>query len=256
MVPLRTSSAHTAVDPSRQGASPDKELRISSPNPPLEQANQIRRGAPDDAASSTDDDSQKDPEREIESEVNDNAVWRKFCKYKRRNKELSEDFREQRIALLGLQHDYAVLKLELAEAKSKSDCKDMNTEEAIASRDLKLLELVRERDDLTHQLKELKLIEARLKSFLQRKDSRLVRLVEERDSIEQELKFTTKERDNALRQLKRLGRSTCGPDTDVESSSSRWRLLRRCFVSRGKRETPVERTLPVNAIVVDSIHSR
>ena len=112
-----------------------------------------------------------------------------------------EDFKEQTSAFLGLQHDYAVLKLELAEARSKVDCKDMTAHEAIASRDLKILELVRERDDLTHQVRELKLIEARLEKLLHRKDSWLVCLVEECDSIEEDLRFMTKERDNALRQL-------------------------------------------------------
>jgi len=255
MAPLHSTSSLTALDKSREDAQPAKDLEPNQ-NVPPPQAFAFAHN--DKSEPSTDDDTIYDSSREEETEEDVSVLMRKLCRYKRRNKELSEDYKEQQVALLGLQHEYTLLKLELAEAQSNRDGNDMAKDEAIASKDLKILELVKERDDLTHQVRELKRVEARLENSIHKKDSRLVGLVEERDSMEEELRFTVKERDNVMRQLESLGKASGVPE---DGSNGRWRksrgLLRRaCFVPRAKPHNPVDRIVPVDAIVTESIHSR
>ena len=124
----------------------------------------------------------------------------------------------------------------------------MDKDEAIASKDLKILQLVKERDDLTHQLRELKFVEVRLEASLHRKDSRLVSLAEERDTVEQDLRFTIKERDNVVRMLKQIGRAVEVPaGAAVRSKGQRMRLaFLRCFAPRSTpRQTPGKQVVPV-----------
>lgn len=263
MAPLHTPSHQTEVIQRHQDDQVDKGLRDPSQNCPPAEAFHMRvspepisRVGDDD-----DDDTQYDSANEEEVEEEITLLKIKLSKYKRQNKELTKDFKEQRASLLGLEHDYALLKLELAKAQSSLDCKDMAKDEAIASKDLKILQLVQERDDLTHQVKELKLVESRLEKSLHRKDSRLASLVEERDAIEQDLRFTIKERDNVVYMLKRLGRvvRVGVPEAAVPSNGQRARgLLRRCFGAPRaiRRQTPLNQIVPVDAIIADSMHSR
>lgn len=224
-----------------------QKLRDSSQNHPRAHSFDFA-----DRVSSTDDDGNKYDSTEKESTAA-SVLARKLSKYKRQNQELSEDFKEQRAALLKLQHDYDHLKLEHAEAQSNLDCKDMDKDKAIASKDLKILQLVKERDDLTHQLRELKVVEARLEASLHRKDLKLVDLTEERDNIEQDLRFALKERDDVVHMLKQIGRSV---EVPVRSKSQRAIAFLRCFAAASTRRQTPGQVVPVDAIVVDSMHSR
>lgn len=179
-------------------------------------------------------------------------LTRQHIRYRQRNKELAHDCHEQQVALVNLQHDYAQLKLELAKARSNVDMTDVAKDEAIAAKDLKILQLVRERDDLTHQVRELRLVEVRLESSLHRKDSRFWEIVGERDKLEEELRFVTKERDDALIKLKQ------SENTTLASSRTHGRKLLERFAMGIRGGTDGEpcggQILPIDAIAIDSTH--
>lgn len=141
-------------------------------------------------SSTIDDETEYECARDEETEITFVTLTKKVNRCRRRNKELSLDYKEQQRVLLNLQHDYAIIKLKLAEVQTELDSKEMMTQELIASRDLRLLEFVKERDDLENQVRNdaIRINQkdrtiAQLENSLQRKELRFLETVQERVDV-------------------------------------------------------------------------
>jgi hypothetical protein len=128
--------------------------------------------------------------RDVHTKMSISSLLKKVKKYKRRNQELSADCREQCSVLMDLQEDYTAIKLKLAEVQTELDSEDAMRQESMALRDLRLLELVRENDDLNKQvrndatvIKQKDRTIARLEDSLQAKDALYLETLQERDKI-------------------------------------------------------------------------
>ena len=141
-------------------------------------------------SSTIDEETEHECSRDEDSEITYAALANKVKEYRRRNKKLSIDYNEQQRILQSLQNDYANIKLKLAEVQTELDSKEMMTQELIASRDLRLLELVKERNDLENQvrndanrIKQKDRTIAQLEKSLQRKELRLFETVQEHVNV-------------------------------------------------------------------------
>lgn len=76
-------------------------------------------------------------------------------KYKKKNKELSEQLNSHRRAYHDLEEKYALLKLRVAEAQANEDTQRFLAQQALAERDLFVLDALNERDSLLVRIKEL-----------------------------------------------------------------------------------------------------
>jgi hypothetical protein len=144
------------------------------------------------ASSIVDDETEDGWARDAETKITFSTLFKKVKKYKRRNRELNADYKEQRRVLMDLQADYAVMNLKLAEVQTELDSEDAMTKEFIALRDLRLLELAKENDDVIKQVRNDAIVIkqkdrtiARLEDSLQTKNALYLETVQERDEIKE-----------------------------------------------------------------------
>lgn len=125
-------------------------------------------------------------------------------KARRKNKELLEDLADQRRIVSNLEDSYAKVKLELAEAKTNEDALLVATQQALADRDIMILDLARERDELVAELKlvtqqrnELAGKTSVLEECLVAKDRGLLTVVAENETLKHELIMVKQKLQNA-----------------------------------------------------------
>jgi chromosome segregation ATPase len=132
-------------------------------------------------------------------------------KAKRKNKELLEDFADHRRSFAALEDDYALVKYELAQAKTNEDTLLIATQQALADRDVIILELTRERDEAVASLKqasserdEMAERSLLLEECLAAKDLSLLTVVGENDFLKNELKKAKRELEAAYQRVESL----------------------------------------------------
>lgn len=197
------------------------------------------------------DDTYSALEREIE-EQEEEIIYldKQLKKYRKKNKNLTERVKNQRNEILAIEEEYANMKVELARAQANEDNLKIMTQEAIAERDLKILELSNQLDESQAEAKKLERESrktekklAQTERMLQRKENKLQDVTCDRDALKKSVNAAKR---LLKSQMKQSSTEEQRQDIEVLTKERKWGVLSRL---PARRRTQQPRQKPDKTVV-------